>query len=324
MTEKGEGVQSGIEGGCFDNFSLDCFRNCECYYYWRIVQGVVKPGAKKTAASFGSSIHLALEHFYREGMVESSISEAVSLFVEEFKQFQDLADDKRTLGKGVELLDKYFQKYKREPFDVVATEVGGAVELAEYLYTFRIDLIVEWHSPKGIFGMDHKTTSSLGRLVAKPNNQITGYLMALGDTYPNLLGYIVNVIGVFKEDEEMDKTAPKVVSPKTGKLIYAKKEKQVFDRVITSRTRKEIEDWKKETLHLIHQIEECHERDIWPKRTGFCTAFASRCQFLDLCQSQDREILLPLLEAEVYKREFWVPFSPLASPEGDSTSEVEG
>lgn len=300
----------GVESKIFDNFALDCFRNCPSYYYWRIIKGIVKPGAKKTAADFGSCIHLALEHYYKNGMTDKAIQEGMNLFLSSFEPLQDDTDDKRTLGKGLELLGKYFSRYRNEPFNVVDTEVGGTVELEEYLYTFRIDLIVEWLSPKGIYGFDHKTTSSLSRTVIKPHNQITGYIYTLMQHYSTTLGFVLNMIGVYKALEEMDKSSPKVLSPKTGKLVYAMKEREVLVRMPTSRTQVEIDQWKKETLHLIHQIENCQEKNIWPKKAPhFCTAYATKCQYLDLCQAQEPEkILAVLVASDVYKVEFWQPY----------------
>ena len=302
-------IRIGIESKAFDNFALDFYRDCPFYYYCRIVLGVVKPGAKKTAADFGASIHLALEHYYKNGMTDVAIKEAMELFQSSFEPKVDIADDKRTIGKGLELLGKYFSRYRHEPFNVVDTEVGGAVELGDYLYTFRIDLITEWLSPKGIYGWDHKTTSSLNRMVVKPNNQLSGYIYVLNQHYENVLGFFFNTIGVYKSNEEMDKSSPKVPSPKTGKLIYAMKEREVLVRMPTSRTHIEIDQWKKETLYWIHQIEESHLSKVWPRKTKFCTAYASKCQYLDLCQGQEPErILEALIAAEVYIVEPWSPY----------------
>jgi len=306
--EKTEG-KIGVESGMWDNHGLDCFRDCPQYYKWRIVKGVVKPGAKKTAADFGTAIHAGLEHYYKKGMTLEAEGEAVDKFVEVFTPSIDPADDKRTLAKGIEILVNYFLRYRDEPFNVVATEIGGAVELGEYLYTFRNDLLLEWQTPKGLYGMDHKTTSSLGRMVAKPNNQLTGYIFALVEMYgEQMLGYVMNAIGVYKETEEYDKNAPKVVSPKTGKLVYQKKEREIFLRTFTTRTKVEIEDWKQDTLHLIHQIEDCHQKNRWPKHTKYCTAYSSRCQYLDLCLSQSEDILEAMIAAGIYEVDWWRPY----------------
>lgn len=304
-----ENIKIGIESKCFDNFALDCYRNCPQYYDWRIAKGVIKPGAKKTAADFGTCIHLSLEHFYKNGMTDKAIQEAMNLFLSSFEKLQDDTDVKHTLGKGLEILGKYFSRYHHEPFNVVDTEVGGAVELGDYLYTFRIDLIAEWQSPKGIYGFDHKTTASLSRMVVKPHNQVSGYVYVLNQHYENVLGFILNTIGVYKTTEEMDKSAPKVLSPKTGKPIYATKEREILVRMPTSRSQVEVDQWKKETFYLIHQIEECQKEGVWPKRTNFCTAYASKCQYLDLCQGQEPEkILDALIASEVYKQEWWQPY----------------
>jgi PD-(D/E)XK nuclease superfamily len=304
-----EAIKIGIESKAFDNFSLDCYRNCPEYYHNRIVRGVIKPGAKKTAADFGTCIHLALEHYYKNGMTDASIQEAMNLFLSSFEPLQDDTDDKRSLGKGLEILGKYFARYRNEPFNVIDTEVGGAVELGEYLYTFRIDLITEWFSPKGIYSFDHKTTSSLSRMVVKPHNQVSGYVYVLQQHYENVLGFILNCIGVYKATEEMDKSAPKIPSPKTGKLIYATKEREVLVRMPTSRTQVEVDQWKKETLYLIKQVEDSQRSNIWPRKTNFCTAYAAKCQYLDLCQAQDpSSILQPLIDAEVFRVDEWQPY----------------
>jgi len=303
-------IEIGIQSKMFDNFALSCYRNCPAYYEKRIVKKVNKLGAKKTAADFGSAIHAGLEHYYKEGMTDQAISESLQVFIDTFTPHQDDADDKRTLGKGLEILMKYFDRYRHEPFNVIATEVGGACELEDYMYTVRIDMAVEWLSPKGIYGFDHKTTSSLHRMVVKPNNQVTGYDYYLKEMYENVLGYMINAIGVYKEAEEMDKGAPKVPSPKTGKMIYAKKEREILVRMPTSRTQSELKAWKEQTLHLIHQIEESTEKNIWPKHAPeYCTAYRGRCQYIDLCQGQDEDKILQVLIASgIYQIEPWVPY----------------
>ncbi len=191
----------------------------------------------------------------------------------------------------------------------MATEIGGAVELGPYLYTVRIDLLLEWLNPKGLFGMDHKTTTNINRVVENPNNQFTGYVYFLSSTYgKDLLGYYANYLGVYASEEEVDKTLPKVPSLKTGKPIYQKKEREIFKRVATSRTPHQLDHWKEETIHKIGEIGRCHQTGVWPKHTNYCTAFASKCMYLDLCQADDKSILQPMIEAGLYAESPWIPY----------------
>jgi len=307
----------GLESGIFDNQSLQWYRSCPQYYDWRANYQLIKPGAKKTAADFGSAIHFALEHYYKMGMTDVAIQESIEIFSEKFAPSQDPTDEKRSLLKGISILNDYFQRYRHEGFTPIKTEVGGMFSLNQsYLYSCRIDLILEWPTPKGIYGMDHKTTSSLGRLIAKPHNQLTGYEYLLRETFENVLGFILNCIGVYATDEEMDKNLPKVASPKTGKPIYQKVKREIFQRLPTTRTKNEIEEWKQQTIHLIHEIERSTEKKIWPRYTDYCNAFQSKCQFLDLCQAQSKEIYLPLLEAGIYEKSPWISYDMMGE-EGD-------
>lgn len=290
----------GLESQCWDNFALSCHRNCPTYYYYRIERGVVKPGISKTAADFGAAIHSALEYWYGNGMTQEAAVKAVEVFIQEFAPHQSDTDDKRTSGKGIEILLKYFDKYRNEPFNVIKPELGGVVELGPYLYSFRIDLIVEWQSPRGVFGFDHKTTSSLNRMLAKPNNQFTGYIYALSQYYDNLLGYILNAIGVYKTSTSVNKA--------TGR----KEEREILKRLPTSRTRRELDDWVKRTISRIEDIHRDSERGfdtIDHHAAEFCQAYNGLCPYLELCQAQDPfQILDALLQAGVYTIDRWAPF----------------
>jgi hypothetical protein len=318
-------VEIGLPAKTFDNYALDCYRNCPAYYDFRINQKVVKAGDVKIAADFGSCIHSALEHWYKDGMTDQAIAEALEIFVKGYEPTSvNVMDEKRSLGKGLEILSNYFLRYKHEPFNVIATEVGGACEVGEYLYTVRLDIATEYLSPKGIYGMDHKTSSALPRLIVKPNNQITGYIYYLTQVYENILGYMINGIGVYATDEEIDKSVPKVLSPKTGKLVYAKKQREMFIRMPTSRSSVELEGWKKEVIHTIHLIEVSTEKGVWVKHAPqYCTAYRGKCQYLDLCLAQaPYEILQSLLSVDIYETKPWTPYVGVGEDKEDEDATV--
>ena len=305
---------------CIDNFALSCYRSCPRLFYWRIVLDIVKPREKKIAAEFGSGIHYGLETYYKEGMTEIAKSHAFDSFTNYFTQFEEQEDTKRTVVKGIELLDKYFSTYNEEPFEVIATEIGGAFELGGYMYQTRIDLIVKWLSPVGYYGFDHKTTSALERLIVKPNNQLSGYCFNLVEMYEGVLGFQLNGIGVYDTDEVIDKTAPKVPSEKTGKLVYAKKKRELFRRYPTTRTIQELKEWKRDVLHTLHQIEDSRDKGIWPKY-DHCGAYRGMCQYCDLCNAQSEDVVNKLIEM-VYTKDVWQPWRQEEKEvEGNGTSE---
>ena len=291
-----------------DNFSLQCYRNCPKSFYWRIERGLVKPSEPQVAADFGTAIHKALEVYYSAGMTEESKAKAIDAFITSYKDPPE--EKKRTALKGVDLLTQYFDHYGVEPFSVIATEVGGAFELGDgWIYKTRLDLIVEWEEPRGIYVIDHKTASDIKRIVVKPNNQLTGYIANLLELYENVYGAILNVIGVYESDEVVDRDSPKVISEKTGKLVYAKRKRQVFTRPVTTRTPAEIESWRKETLWLLRQIERSREEGIWPSYTSFCSAYRGRCWYLDLCNAPSEEVVERMIEVGIYEVKPWEPYN---------------
>jgi hypothetical protein len=289
-----------------DNYSIDCFRNCPKFYYWRIKRGLTKPGDKKLAAEFGTAIHLGLETYYKGGLTQEARDLAFTKSLEYFTPFETEGDEKRTSQRLVVILDKYFTRYPSEPFEVIATEVGGAFELdSNWIYTTRLDLPVEWKTPRGVYIVDHKTTYDLGSLIARPHNQITGYIYNACEMWENVLGAILNGIGVYATDEVMDKSLPKVPSAVTGKPVYQKKEREFFMRIPTQRTTRELEEWKGETLWWLHQIEECEENNRWPKHSpDYCVKYKGRCIGLDLCNA-DPDTAERMIQSGLYVVQPW-------------------
>jgi len=280
-----------------DNYAIQCYRSCPKYFYWRILRGLVKPGGVKRAADFGAGIHKALEIYYSKGMKEESMAEGIVAFATDFEKVESLEeDDKRTVQRGLNILTRYYERYKGEPFNVVATEVGGAFELDSWIYRTRIDMVVEWSAPKGIYIFDHKTTSDMFRVIGKPSNQMSGYIYNASEMYADVLGLMVNVIGVYKTDKSRDKA--------NGKMV----EREIFARIPTQRTPPELAEWKVEVLHVLHQMEESMEKGRFPKNSpDYCTAYHGKCHYIDLSLSVP-DTAERLIEA-AYQFDPWEPYT---------------
>ena len=293
-----------------DNFALGTYRSCPMKYHWRIERALVKAGYKVIAPEFGSGIHRALEVYYGgdknndpptfKARTSEARMLAIAAFEHYFGPYETDADDKHTVAKGVWLVERYFEHYPNDPMEVIDTEVGAAMEIGggggtAILYTARIDLIAEWQSPKGVYGFDHKTTTGpMDKLVAKPNNQFTGYIATLMELYEGVLGFMVNIIGVYKGEKY-------VKGPKKGL------DKEVFMRVPTSRTPAEIKEWKADIIQTVQGIESCMEKGRWPHYDN-CNSFNSLCPYIDLCNCPSKDVQERLIEGGVYVVEPWTAF----------------
>ncbi len=296
-----------------DNFVIDTYRQCPRLHYWRIQRNLIHPSERKTAAEFGAAFHLGMDTYYGGdptrgvgGMSKEAASLAMEKAVEYFQPFETEGDEKRTSVRLLVILDKYFTRFAHEPFNVVATEIGGVAELdSNWLYAGRLDLIVEWQAPRGIYIIDHKTTYDINSLIARPHNQLTGYIFMATEMWENVLGGMINGIGTYASDEVMDKTLPKVPSPKTGKPIYAMKAREFFLRIPTQRSMEELKEWKREVLWVLHQVEESLENGVWPKHApDVCVKYKGRCGYLDLCNT-DTDTAERMIEAGLYIVKPW-------------------
>jgi len=283
----------------YDNYAISNFRDCPRKFYYRIERQLVKVGSKALAPEFGTALHIALETYYANNMTEASKEQSLLDFVGYYGPIYVASngaeiDDKRTPEKGLDLLLRYYSHYGIEPFEPIATEVGGVIELRrDLLYTTRIDLAAQWLSPPGVYGFDHKSTSVMDGIMVKPNNQFTGYISTLMETYENVLGFQMNLIGVFKTDKQKDRY--------TGKM----EPREIFQRISTTRTSKEIAMWKCEILQTVDLIDSCRDMGVWP-RWDKCQPYRNaRCPYHDLCITQDDEMIERLIELGAYQVEEW-------------------
>jgi hypothetical protein len=130
-------------------------------------------------------------------------------------------------------------------------------------------------------------------------------MFALQQLFENVVGFMINGIGVYKSDLEVDKTTRKKV-PRNN-----------FPRFPTARTQLEIDQWKRETLHLIKMIESCEQSGVWPRYApNFCTAY-KKCMFRDICLAQDESIIAPLVDGGIYVINPWVPYEQVKVEGGE-------
>lgn len=178
----------------FDYTAMSMFLTCQRKYDFRINRGLVGLNPP-VPAEFGKCIHTALDDWYKN----RNVDQAVELFCASYKETDE--DGKRTHKMGEWILRNYDEKYRDQPFKVLATEQEFTVELPNGNNLIgRIDKIIEWDG--SVWGMDHKTTSQLGPTYMKmhtPNMQFSGYTYAIQQLgHPNCQGILVDAILVAK------------------------------------------------------------------------------------------------------------------------------
>jgi hypothetical protein len=314
-----------IDGCLFvDNSMIELLTTCpRALQYNKLHQRIA--AADKPSLSFGSAIHLALEYRYAQGgnvdpYVEDEQIKVLSSF---FEEHPAPVDDWRNLNWSVELLKRYNERYRLEPFNLLTTSDGKvmvelpfALELYRHtdigmvvpvMYSGRIDLPVLWDN--ALFVMDHKTTSMLGSQFferAAMSAQQRGYCWAFEKlTNRKVNGYCINAIRTKEPPQyifDAAKAAPKGQSPDKWWSESFQREKFYVNDV-------QIEEWRQNTIELCEEMFWHYSRGVFPMKTAWCCQFG-RCQYYDVC-TLPAESRGTMLDSGLYTNNTW---SPLKQP----------
>lgn len=277
---------------------MDDYKMCPRYFKYRHIEYLTsKDDASNFKAAFGTAIHSALETWYKG--IQAGISsddkelkdKAIASFKESWNPYEG-ADEKflRTMARGEAICRLYFEKFKDDPkqFKILHTEIGGSFELGEYIVLMKSDMVIENSQGIGIF--ETKTSAYRNYLIVKPNTQIDTYMSG----HRILKGLPVS-FAILNQ-----------IYYRKGKAKETILETTEFVREQTNRSDKELDEWKRDTLHLANTINKSCSEDRFPMNTKACTNYGG-CMFLNICKIGDgatRESL----KRTLYKEEKWEPW----------------
>lgn len=182
--------------------------------------------------------------------------------------------DPRTRARGLEILQTYFEKYKRERFEVVAVEQSFEIFFDDpsgpFTYVGRIDLLVRENGH--LAPWDHKSTSQFGETFAagfKLSGQVTGYMRST---------HLIT-------GEDCNEATINAIR------ITTKIDKDVsFLRLTTTRTPEEFAEWEVEMREAMRRIRRYRAEGFWPKSAPFaCVAYHRICDYYGLCCAGDNQ-----------------------------------
>jgi len=126
------------------------FMRCPQMYAYRWVLKLV-PQTEGAATGRGTSLHEGLASWYRDGSVDGAF-ETMRALGARYAPFVDEAQ---------RIFLNYVRHYAVEPFDVVAVEREIVVDIGDYPFSRRLDLVVKDHQHGLIWVYDHKTAGDV-------------------------------------------------------------------------------------------------------------------------------------------------------------------
>ena len=277
--------------------------------------------AAKPSLTFGSALHLALEHRYRlcgsdvcTALEESDISKVLQEF---YARPENLPpeDEWRNLNWCIEVFKRYNLRYKVEPFNLIVNEkreplieLPFALELCRrdvhekeirVMYCGRIDLPVLWDNQ--VVVIDHKTTSALGDFFFKDQRispQMIGYCYAFEQlTGQKVSGFCINAIRSKQPPQK-----PTGGFDKWWEEGLARHKEYIFPHV--------IEEWHNNVLALIDEFFYHYQKDFMPQKKRWCSGKFGLCPYYDVCDLPPSQRGI-MLESNLFMENTW---SPLREP----------
>lgn len=161
---------------------LETYTTCPLQYKYRYVLGL--PSSPSQAASFGSSIHNALERFYKEYVTNYNIG--VKRLIELYREswipigYSSLAHQLKRKKEGEKLLRAYFKKFHSTNLTVQALEQIFKVKLNTVTIRGKIDRIDRL--PSGEMEIiDYKTGKKPSDTELRNSMQLSIYALAASD-----------------------------------------------------------------------------------------------------------------------------------------------
>jgi hypothetical protein len=302
-----------------DHSTLSTFRSCPEKARLSYVCGL-RSKVGIPALDFGSAIHAGVAAWNIEIDNPERIKLAQAAFLEECRKREASlplgleSDEKRSIERGLYLLEAYDQRWKNEPYETLKWQDGSGKPYVEikfrvYLFTWGsrpvfycgiIDRIMKSRTNGRAYINETKTTSQgLGLYVKqiRPNHQITGYDHACKELLNlDVAGTIWDCIFVSsrKGNDKGD----------IWKLRGIDLEND-FARVETTRSAVDTEEW------LFDITETAKDYLNWgsfgtkrfPRNTGNCHNYGG-CQFRDVCSSNLNQTLID----SNFKVEKWEPW----------------
>lgn len=310
---------------------------------------------QRTALRFGGIAHKCLEIRYKADLpsLEQTTEIEKSMIVaaeREYKGVQDPAltspgdpvyvkgrepfivpdDDFRTLDRMVDLVTKYGEAYRYEPFDLVRFPNGQPfVEIPFSIPIGTLDVNADfwvqdlYQGPDG--GVYKRGVPTLRRVTTLKivwQGKIDLAYTHAGGLYilDHKTSSIATNMGEFEISNQFygyvwatEKMLRREVAGFVINRMICRKPTRTgipftFERKPIPVVRNLVNDWEKETVYMIADYVEMVRRQLMPKHTVWCVAKFGTCQFHKVCCNGDQQQMdFLLLESGEYEDNTWSP-----------------
>ena len=288
--------------------AVECFQECRVKYDYRYNRELI-PTEPQTALDFGTAIHAGLEFWFKYGIEKGALEAALTAGSQAGLSTENLI-------KVQAMLERYFEIYKTETFEVIDVEKIFNVRLRNpktwkysktYMFWGKVDGLVRIDNAYWI--LEHKTVRDITEdylAALELRAQTALYAVAIEqETGLPIKGAIYDLMqkpGIKMAQEETPeefeaRKAALLAKSKTGKTTATRREAETFDSFM-ARCKEKLGpdsfrrititigiDRKREALdNLWRTAKDMMHAQIYPT-SGACVKGGLVCPYMKLCKA---------------------------------------
>ncbi len=291
-----------------DSSKIGKFLECPRLFFYEHVLGW-RTENPSNHLIFGSAVHLAMEHLYKNGFSVSTAKDAINIFINDYRNTFPEATDRlfepKTPDRFVEMLIEYVKYYPNDLTrnEVLYTEISGLVTIGDFEVIFKMDTILKDLETDKYFSLEHKTKG--GPFYGDSwDNQ---WLLS-----PQIFTYTHALNCMFKPEDVSGITMNGLGFKKTKSYMFD------FHRVPISKTIPQLQilyDMMISWISLIRsnffKLALCSETDQtlkpFPLNHKACTNWSRTCGFFDYCNTWTNPLQHSHEPPLGFKTEYWNP-----------------
>lgn len=323
-----------------DHSSLEILTNCDRKAQWQLVYGRIPH--ERSALVYGSAIHSALEHLYRDNITE--LQPLYEAMVPHFENCPPGVGEWRTLDHATTTIAKYLEHYKLEQFEVLTEPYKGIPSMGTKMVEIPFAIPLTVIEVNDTFKLDKETLLEGGDPFCRHEMALqvdrvhivwTGKIDILAKTPDGRFGIVdhktfsIGGDSYFKGFELSQQflgyvwSAEKLLErelhwalvngiygrqPAATKETQRKHDSERFQRRYYHYRRDQIEEWPQSIIAIcedfIHRLVE----GFFPMKTTHCVAKFGLCPFHQVCTEKPEHRLM-ILNSNLYSDNTWSPLN---------------
>lgn len=310
-----DGIVPGEKVLIFDNSAVEKLKCARLFEYTVLRKRALS--ASRDGRNFGAGLHEGWAERYRHCLNKAVTPEATIAINDAMQKYfagsPPSPNDFRTFEHACTVMKAYNEVYQNEPWQIVGQPPQcknpgkpiieeafllpfGFVQNIPIYYAGKIDLVIT--DNVGLWVFDHKSAFQFGESFEKQMKEDGGQMGYVWATQQIIGkkpdGYIIDAVRIRRPTKKSEYTGSPPVDASD------------MNRIPRFVSQSDIDEWKKDVIHLIGGAIVMHDQGYFPRCRWQCVGKYGPCDMYEVC-SNPQEHREAILTGTLFEHDDWSP-----------------